>query len=130
METTTCAYVVGKDPQSRDKIYRCFEAAGLGTAWQAESLKSLLPPHNCYPEPHLVLVDISGMNGDLRMEVSQIQEEYPGTTFLLMSENVTSSMMMEYMPCGIGGVLPLDIKPDMLRHSLALLLDDSLMAMN
>jgi DNA-binding NarL/FixJ family response regulator len=130
MATTTCTYVIGKDPQSRDKIFRCFEAAGLGAAWQADSLKSLLPPHNCYPEPHLVLVDISGMNGDLRGEVSQIQEEYPGTAFLLLSRNVTSSMLMEYMPCGIGGVLPLDIEPDMLRHSLALLLDDSLVSMN
>jgi DNA-binding NarL/FixJ family response regulator len=130
MQTTTCAYVVGKNPRSREKIFRCFEAAGLGAAWQTDSLKSLMPPHMCYPEPHLVLVDITGMNGDLRGEVSQIQAEYPGTTFLLLSENVSSAMLMEYLPCGIGGVLPIDIDPARLRHSLALLLDDSLMAMN
>ena len=130
MTTTTCAYVVGKNSQSRDKIHRCFEEAGMGAAWQADSLKALLPPHTCYPEPHVVLVDITNMNGDLRSEVSQIQEEYPGTTFLLMSQNVQSDMLLEYMPCGIGGVLPLDIEPDKLRYSLALLLDDSLMAMN
>jgi len=130
MDITTCAYVVGKNPVSREKIFRCFEAAGMGAAWQADSLKSLLPPHACYPEPYLVLVDITGMNGDLRGEVSQIQAEYPGTTFLLLSENVSSSVLMEYLPCGIGGVLPIDIEPNKLRHSLALLLDDSFMTMN
>ncbi|MEM7120224.1 MAG: hypothetical protein AAF563_03035 [Pseudomonadota bacterium] len=130
MEPTTCTYVIGRDQSAREKLHRSFEATGLGAAWQADSLHSLMPPHVCYPEPNIVLVDITHMAGDLRTQLVEIQKEYPGATFLLMSEKVTSALLMEYLPIGIGGVLPLDIDPQMLRYSLELLLDDTLMAMN
>jgi hypothetical protein len=90
MATTSFAYCVGRDSESRQKLADLFAEAGLCVSREASSLKSLIELEEHEPKPSVVLIDMNDLPADIEDDLLKVQLMFPGVEVLVTCSQGTT----------------------------------------
>ncbi len=83
MATSSFAYCVGRDQDSRQKLADIFGYRGMCVTLQAVNLKSLMSLGRGDPKPNVVLIDMTDLPDDTEDDLDKLRQRFPETEFLV-----------------------------------------------
>lgn len=98
MATSSFAYCVGRDQDSRQKLADLFGYRGLCVTVQAVSLKALMGLGQSDPKPSVVLIDMTDLPEDTEDDLDKLKSRFPEAEFLVTCPRASTMPLATWDP--------------------------------